>query len=53
MVVEVTAPAWLHRFIIGKKGQNIGRITQQLPRVRETKLTSFFPQHDGVFEEVG
>ncbi|KAL6118569.1 uncharacterized protein ACO6RY_03350 [Pungitius sinensis] len=33
MVVEVTAPAWLHRFIIGKKGQNIGRITQLLPRV--------------------
>ncbi|XP_060922029.1 vigilin [Limanda limanda] len=33
MVLEVTAPAWLHRFIIGKKGQNIGRITQQLPRV--------------------
>ncbi|KAM3591262.1 uncharacterized protein V6R79_025680 [Siganus canaliculatus] len=33
MVVEVMAPAWLHRFIIGKKGQNIGRITQQLPRV--------------------
>ncbi|KAJ8416658.1 hypothetical protein AAFF_G00325360 [Aldrovandia affinis] len=32
-VVEVTAPAWLHRFIIGKKGQNIGRITQQLPKV--------------------
>ncbi|KAI5103588.1 vigilin, partial [Silurus meridionalis] len=33
MAVEVTAPAWLHRFIIGKKGQNIGRITQQLPSV--------------------
>ncbi|XP_077400366.1 vigilin [Vanacampus margaritifer] len=33
MVVDVMAPAWLHRFIIGKKGQNIGRITQQLPRV--------------------
>ncbi|KAF7230328.1 vigilin [Nothobranchius furzeri] len=33
MVVEASAPAWLHRFIIGKKGQNIGRITQQLPRV--------------------
>ncbi|GCB81243.1 hypothetical protein scyTo_0021805, partial [Scyliorhinus torazame] len=32
-VAEVTAPAWLHRFIIGKKGQNIGRITQQLPKV--------------------
>lgn len=40
MVVEVTAPAWLHRFIIGKKGQNIGRITQQLPRVR--KKTELF-----------
>uniref|UniRef100_A0A8C1FE47 Vigilin n=1 Tax=Cyprinus carpio carpio TaxID=630221 RepID=A0A8C1FE47_CYPCA len=33
IVVEVIAPAWLHRFIIGKKGQNIGRITQQLPKV--------------------
>lgn len=39
MVVEVTAPAWLHRFIIGKKGQNIGRITQQLPRVRAKDAT--------------
>ncbi|KTG45664.1 hypothetical protein cypCar_00001801 [Cyprinus carpio] len=33
IVVEVIAPAWLHRFIIGKKGQNIGRITQQLPKM--------------------
>ncbi|XP_012690927.2 vigilin isoform X4 [Clupea harengus] len=33
MVMEVSAPAWLHRFIIGKKGQNISRITQQLPKV--------------------
>uniref|UniRef100_A0A673KK29 Vigilin n=1 Tax=Sinocyclocheilus rhinocerous TaxID=307959 RepID=A0A673KK29_9TELE len=33
IVVEVIAPAWLHRFIIGKKGQNISRITQQLPKV--------------------
>ncbi|XP_039602941.1 vigilin [Polypterus senegalus] len=33
MVAKVMAPAWLHRFIIGKKGQNISRITQQLPRV--------------------
>ncbi|XP_062858912.1 vigilin isoform X2 [Trichomycterus rosablanca] len=33
IAAEVTAPAWLHRFIIGKKGQNISRITQQLPRV--------------------
>uniref|UniRef100_A0A672LWT6 Vigilin n=1 Tax=Sinocyclocheilus grahami TaxID=75366 RepID=A0A672LWT6_SINGR len=32
IVVEVIAPAWLHRFIIGKKGQNISRITQQLPK---------------------
>ncbi|KAG8140817.1 hypothetical protein E2320_003488 [Naja naja] len=34
MVAEVMAPAWLHRFIIGKKGQNIGRITQQLPKAK-------------------
>lgn len=48
MVVEVTAPAWLHRFIIGKKGQNIGRITQQLPRVRRPQLQFFlFTQRDG------
>ncbi|KAA0725212.1 Vigilin High density lipoprotein-binding protein [Triplophysa tibetana] len=33
IVGEVIAPPWLHRFIIGKKGQNIGRITQQLPKV--------------------
>ncbi|XP_056325157.1 vigilin [Danio aesculapii] len=33
IVAEVIAPAWLHRFIIGKKGQNISRITQQLPKV--------------------
>ncbi|XP_051968611.1 vigilin-like isoform X1 [Xyrauchen texanus] len=31
--LKVIAPAWLHRFIIGKKGQNISRITQQLPKV--------------------
>lgn len=53
MAVEVTAPAWLHRFIIGKKGQNIGRITQQLPRVRQEihqnlklltfKVLTFYP----------
>lgn len=48
MVVEVTAPAWLHRFIIGKKGQNIGRITQQLPRVRRRRLTfDLFTQREG------
>uniref|UniRef100_A0A671R3J3 High density lipoprotein-binding protein n=1 Tax=Sinocyclocheilus anshuiensis TaxID=1608454 RepID=A0A671R3J3_9TELE len=30
IVVEVIAPAWLHRFIIGKKGQNIiNRIKEQ------------------------
>lgn len=38
IVVEVIAPAWLHRFIIGKKGQNIGRITQQLPKVLKSEM---------------
>uniref|UniRef100_S4RAX2 Vigilin n=1 Tax=Petromyzon marinus TaxID=7757 RepID=S4RAX2_PETMA len=31
--MDVYAPAWLHRFIIGKKGQNISRISQNLPKV--------------------
>ncbi|XP_072896689.1 high density lipoprotein binding protein a isoform X1 [Hemitrygon akajei] len=32
-VASVSAPSWLHRFIIGKKGQNLSRITQQMPKV--------------------
>ncbi|XP_027002519.2 high density lipoprotein binding protein a [Tachysurus fulvidraco] len=32
-VSHVSAPSWLHRFIIGKKGQNLAKITQQLPKV--------------------
>ncbi|KAJ3600132.1 hypothetical protein NHX12_034082, partial [Muraenolepis orangiensis] len=32
-VSMVTAPSWLHRFIIGKKGQNLAKITQQMPKV--------------------
>lgn len=30
---DVTAPAWLHRFIIGQKGQNIKKITENFPTV--------------------
>ncbi|XP_056179037.1 LOW QUALITY PROTEIN: vigilin-like [Falco biarmicus] len=30
-VSSVSAPSWLHRFIIGKKGQNLAKITQQMP----------------------
>lgn len=30
---NVTAPAWLHRFIIGRKGSNIKEITENLPTV--------------------
>ncbi|KAL8583524.1 hypothetical protein ACOMHN_054840 [Nucella lapillus] len=30
---EVSAPSWLHRFIIGKKGANIRRITEEYPKV--------------------
>jgi len=32
-VAEVHAPQWLHRFIIGRKGQNVQKITQNLPKV--------------------
>ena len=34
---EVDAPRWLHRFIIGRKGQNIRKITQDLPKVIKKK----------------
>lgn len=30
---EVHAPLWLHRFIIGRKGQNIKKITQDLEKL--------------------
>ncbi|XP_019637669.1 PREDICTED: vigilin-like [Branchiostoma belcheri] len=33
VIDEVVAPAWLHRFIIGRKGQNIRQIMQDLPKV--------------------
>uniref|UniRef100_A0A3B4VK32 Vigilin n=1 Tax=Seriola dumerili TaxID=41447 RepID=A0A3B4VK32_SERDU len=32
-VSSVSASSWLHRFIIGKKGQNLAKITQQMPKV--------------------
>ena len=35
---EVDAPRWLHRFIIGRKGQNIRKITQDLPKVIKKKI---------------
>jgi predicted PilT family ATPase len=33
VISEVEAPSWLHRFIIGKKGANIQKITQDLDKV--------------------
>lgn len=33
MFEKVDAPRWLHRFIIGRKGQNVRKITQDLPKV--------------------
>lgn len=41
----VSAPSWLHRFIIGKKGQNLAKITQQMPKVCEStflRITNIF-----------
>lgn len=31
--LEVDAPAWLHRFIIGRRGANVSKITEDLPKV--------------------
>ncbi|XP_075883863.1 high density lipoprotein binding protein a isoform X2 [Nelusetta ayraudi] len=51
-VSSVTAPSWLHRFIIGKKGQNLAKITQQMPKVHieftegEDKITLEGPTKD-------
>ncbi|XP_069344150.1 vigilin isoform X2 [Eulemur rufifrons] len=51
-VSSVTAPSWLHRFIIGKKGQNLAKITQQMPKVHieftegEDKITLEGPTED-------
>lgn len=33
VIEDVHAPSWLHRFIIGRKGQNVQKITQDLPKV--------------------
>ena len=33
VIESVRAPHWLHRFIIGRKGQNVQKITQDLPKV--------------------
>lgn len=33
IVEEVKAPMWLHRYIIGKKGANINKITEEFPQV--------------------
>lgn len=30
---DVDAPAWLHKYIIGRKGANIKEITQNMPKV--------------------
>uniref|UniRef100_A0A4X2LU28 Vigilin n=1 Tax=Vombatus ursinus TaxID=29139 RepID=A0A4X2LU28_VOMUR len=51
-VSSVSAPSWLHRFIIGKKGQNLAKITQQMPKVHieftegEDKITLEGPTDD-------
>uniref|UniRef100_A0AAQ6ANH9 Vigilin n=1 Tax=Amphiprion ocellaris TaxID=80972 RepID=A0AAQ6ANH9_AMPOC len=51
-VSSVSAPSWLHRFIIGKKGQNLAKITQQMPKVHieftegEDKITLEGPTKD-------
>ena len=38
VISHVRAPAWVHRFIIGKKGANINKITQEYPKVRMVRI---------------
>ncbi|CAH6780429.1 vigilin [Phodopus roborovskii] len=33
VVYSISAPSWLHRFIIGTKGENIAEITNSVPKV--------------------
>lgn len=33
VIQEVNAPTWLHRFVIGKKGATVRKITQDFPKV--------------------
>jgi len=36
ITTEIVAPPWLHKYIIGKGGANISRITKDLPKVHVT-----------------
>jgi len=44
---EVHAPRWLHRFIIGRKGQNLREITENLPKLH----LEFNADKDAIFLE--
>ncbi|KAJ8936997.1 hypothetical protein NQ314_012079 [Rhamnusium bicolor] len=51
---DVDAPAWIHKYIIGRKGANIKEITQNLPKVhveftdKEDKIKIEGPQNSGL-----
>ena len=47
MAEEVHAPRWLHRFIIGRKGQNLREITENLPKLH----LEFNADKDAIFLE--
>lgn len=40
--VTVEAPNWIHKYIIGRKGANIKKITQDLSKVCRSILSGFF-----------
>lgn len=45
------APAWIHKYIIGRKGANIRKITQDLPKVH-VEFTENLIKIEGPPEEV-
>ena len=53
-IETVHAPHWLHRFIIGRKGQNVQKITQDLPKVRMVSCPAraHLPVRNGLVNKV-
>lgn len=41
MMQEVTVAGWLHRFLIGPKGANIKKVTQDFPSVYPEFIQNF------------
>ena len=50
ITTEIVAPPWLHKYIIGKGGANISRITKDLPKVNPISKRSHEDQVLSLFQ---